>query len=496
MPIDTSLASLTATQPSGPAAATQADPAGTPSGDAFGGHLRDALRPKLPSAPTSPAQSGATRPANPPVVADAADALDIPVAPGAMPEDLSIQATLPSAMPLPSPNTALKSTATAAASAGGPTTTPRLAGRAARSAEGADEREAKAASEDSTDGPPVLSSEAALASQPGLTVPIAGQMPRPQGNPAPNADREVGTSSAVAGKTDGAAPPVPAEADLFAMSGDPTQQGAPPLDAVTVSAELAIAATAQVGTTPVTSRGRTTPDRNTDHASRTASAHVQAASDTAADPATAPMPKDGGAPQDTSLTQPAPPTHRDSTRQWADRTGVEVAETRADAMPIAVSRSVTRAATGVERISMRLDPSELGSVTFDIRTNADGQRDIRITVEKADTLALLRQDRHQLELALGRAGIAVESVQIQMSLARQDVFRAESFARDTTGAAGWMTGDPPGQPSGSSDEHHPPASQDAPPRSHSGTTWTGGVADAVPANWAGTRVGPALNIVA
>jgi hypothetical protein len=102
-------------------------------------------------------------------------------------------------------------------------------------------------------------------------------------------------------------------------------------------------------------------------------------------------------------------------------------------MPVAVTHLRAQPNTG-ERLVVRLDPAALGSIQVDIRAAADGGRDIRIAVEKPATLALLHQDRHALETALGRAGIATESGQIRLDLARPGLFQDRPASQDRADA--------------------------------------------------------------
>ena len=67
---------------------------------------------------------------------------------------------------------------------------------------------------------------------------------------------------------------------------------------------------------------------------------------------------------------------------------------------------------GTQRLTLRLDPIELGHVQIRIDRTKDGPAEVRITVERPETLALLQRDQHQLHLALDQAGIPAEGRQV------------------------------------------------------------------------------------
>lgn len=74
-----------------------------------------------------------------------------------------------------------------------------------------------------------------------------------------------------------------------------------------------------------------------------------------------------------------------------------------------------------ERLTLRLTPQELGSVTFELRPGMDGGRQIHVLIDRPETLALFQQDRQHLETALQRAGLAAEATQVTYALARDTV---------------------------------------------------------------------------
>jgi len=162
--------------------------------------------------------------------------------------------------------------------------------------------------------------------------------------------------------------------------------------------------------------------------------------------------------------------------------GVQAAP-RGDGMPVAVAytRSQLRAP---QRLTVRLDPGELGRVNFDIRTQKDGSSDIRIAVERPETLALLRQDRHQLDAALGRAGLSADAGQVQLALggshdcAPPDQRSATPDPSATTGGTLWQSA--PDQGGGSRGGHAPPRAQPLTADDGDWQGWSGVVAPPAP----------------
>ncbi|MEA2941929.1 MAG: flagellar hook-length control protein FliK [Bradyrhizobium sp.] len=81
------------------------------------------------------------------------------------------------------------------------------------------------------------------------------------------------------------------------------------------------------------------------------------------------------------------------------------------ALQIAVS-----AQSGNSRFEIRLDPAELGRIDVRIDVDRHGQLTSHLTVEKPETLAMLRQDAPQLQRALDNAGFKTGDGGLQFSL--------------------------------------------------------------------------------
>jgi len=84
------------------------------------------------------------------------------------------------------------------------------------------------------------------------------------------------------------------------------------------------------------------------------------------------------------------------------------------ALEIAVS-----ARSGKSRFEIRLDPADLGRIDVRIDVDRNGQVTSHLSVEKPETLSLLRQDAPQLQQALNDAGLKTGNGGLQFSLRDQ-----------------------------------------------------------------------------
>jgi hypothetical protein len=66
---------------------------------------------------------------------------------------------------------------------------------------------------------------------------------------------------------------------------------------------------------------------------------------------------------------------------------------------------MAHAPDGTQRLTLRLDPPELGHVQIRIDRPADAPARVDITVERTETLTLLLRDQPQLQRALDQAGV-------------------------------------------------------------------------------------------
>lgn len=103
-----------------------------------------------------------------------------------------------------------------------------------------------------------------------------------------------------------------------------------------------------------------------------------------------------------------------------------------NAIPVAglAVEIVSRAQDGLRRFDIRLDPPELGRIDVRLDVDAGGKVTSRLTVERIETLDLLRRDAPQLERALQHAGLNTEGG-LQFSLRDQNFANREQAPRDT-----------------------------------------------------------------
>jgi flagellar hook-length control protein FliK len=77
------------------------------------------------------------------------------------------------------------------------------------------------------------------------------------------------------------------------------------------------------------------------------------------------------------------------------------------------------AKSGKSRFEIRLDPADLGRIDVRIDIDRNGQVTSHLTVEKPETLSMLRQDAPQLQRALDDAGLKTGNGGLQFSLRDQ-----------------------------------------------------------------------------
>jgi flagellar hook-length control protein FliK len=99
---------------------------------------------------------------------------------------------------------------------------------------------------------------------------------------------------------------------------------------------------------------------------------------------------------------------------------------------------------GGQRMTLRLEPAELGQVQIRIDRPQDGPAQVEITVQRPETLTLLLRDQPQLEHALDQAGVPAEGRSLTLHIAQ-----SESAASSGGAGSGTATGAGFGQDGGS-----------------------------------------------
>ncbi|MCK1515046.1 flagellar hook-length control protein FliK [Bradyrhizobium sp. 190] len=104
-------------------------------------------------------------------------------------------------------------------------------------------------------------------------------------------------------------------------------------------------------------------------------------------------------------------------------TAAQFTATAAASAPVPVSglamEIAASARSGKTRFEIRLDPAELGRIDVRIDIDRHGQMTSHLTVERPETLSMLRQDANQLQRALDNAGLSTGNGGLQFSLRDQ-----------------------------------------------------------------------------
>ena len=82
--------------------------------------------------------------------------------------------------------------------------------------------------------------------------------------------------------------------------------------------------------------------------------------------------------------------------------------------------SVAQSASGTQRLTIRLDPPELGTVQIRVEHPADAPMQVEISVQRPETLTLLTRDQPHLQHALDQAGVPAEGRTLSFQLDPQD----------------------------------------------------------------------------
>jgi flagellar hook-length control protein FliK len=90
--------------------------------------------------------------------------------------------------------------------------------------------------------------------------------------------------------------------------------------------------------------------------------------------------------------------------------------------------------SGKSRFEIRLDPAELGRIDVRIDVDRNGQVTSHLTVEKPETLSMLKQDAPQLQQALNDAGLKTGSGGLQFSLRDQSSSNQNTGNNNQSGA--------------------------------------------------------------
>lgn len=125
-------------------------------------------------------------------------------------------------------------------------------------------------------------------------------------------------------------------------------------------------------------------------------------------------------PSATGSMQPPTPASLATTATAAPLLTATAAVPDAAVPPGALAMQIAMAArSGRTSFDIRLDPAELGRIDVRLEVDRHGQITSHLTVEKPETLAMLRQDAPQLQRALNDAGLKTADGALQFSLSDQ-----------------------------------------------------------------------------
>ncbi len=82
--------------------------------------------------------------------------------------------------------------------------------------------------------------------------------------------------------------------------------------------------------------------------------------------------------------------------------------------------TLATSASGTQRLTLRLEPADLGTVQVRIDRPAEAPAHVDISVSRPETLTLLLRDQAQLQHTLNQAGVPAEGRTLSFHLAGQD----------------------------------------------------------------------------
>ncbi|MDB5548549.1 MAG: flagellar hook-length control protein, partial [Tardiphaga sp.] len=141
---------------------------------------------------------------------------------------------------------------------------------------------------------------------------------------------------------------------------------------------------------------------------------------------------DAAAPTFTPVQHAAPTT---TTPAAAPQFTVVASQTAPVPLNALAMQIAATAAGGKTSFDIRLDPAELGRIDVRLDVDRNGNVTSHLTVEKPETLAMLRQDAPQLQRALNDAGLQTSDKGLQFSLSDQSLTgqNNQNGARDSGG---------------------------------------------------------------
>ena len=234
----------------------------------------------------------------------------------------------------------------------------------------------------------------------------------------------VAATAPVSPKTTLLKAPVAAPAKAAASSASDTTPGAPDPSAAATPADAAqnnaaqppATAVRQEGVNSIVDAAKADPSASSSSTTPAAeSAHEHSPVNATAHPPT--DASDAGV-QGTGTIEPQP-TSAAATAAPAGPLTVTAATNAAVPLNGLAFEIAVSARSGKSRFEIRLDPADLGRIDVRIDVDRNGQVTSHLTVEKPETLSMLRQDAPQLQRALDDAGLRTGNGGLQFSLRDQ-----------------------------------------------------------------------------
>jgi flagellar hook-length control protein FliK len=138
-----------------------------------------------------------------------------------------------------------------------------------------------------------------------------------------------------------------------------------------------------------------------------------------------------------TAAQPAPPALHLNVTATAAAAGAATANNMAsNAVPIdgVAVEIATQSQNGKTSFDIRLDPKELGRIDVRLEVDKDGHVTTKMTVDRVETLDLLKRDASNIERTLQQAGLKTSDNSLEFSL-RDQSFSNDNRNDDTRGNA-------------------------------------------------------------
>jgi Flagellar hook-length control protein FliK len=122
----------------------------------------------------------------------------------------------------------------------------------------------------------------------------------------------------------------------------------------------------------------------------------------------------------TSVVLPTPPESTPRINQSPEPAPLSPAPLHAASPAAQIAPALVQmghASDGAQRLTLRLDPPELGHLQIRIERPPDAPARVEITVEKSETLTLLLRDQPQLQRALDQAGVPADGRSVTFHVA-------------------------------------------------------------------------------